>query len=104
MRYSTLQSFTANSQNSAAFRLLTGEDLYLIWSGTGVMTHALYFQAENLTGQPWVPVYFPDLPSALVNASATAGEFILRNMPSGNYRVSTTAWTSGTRETMLMAQ
>lgn len=96
MRLSAVTSLTTHNAVTASFTLLSGEDLALVFTGTGTCSMIIEYQGEGLTGSPFV-VYSP---TSLAN---TSGLVVYTNLPRGNYRVRMSAWTSGSREVQFLA-
>lgn len=101
MRQSAVTSFTANAQSTPSFTLLSGDGLTIVNNGTGVLTFRLEYMAEGLSGTPWLPVYFPNTATAVTVTAAQAVN--VTGLPRGYYRLTVTAWTSGTRDVQLIA-
>ena len=97
MRSSAVTNLTALGTSSAAFTLLTGETLTILWAGAGRMALSLEYQAEALTGAPWVEL------DPVPNLGDQRGAFTLASLPRGNYRISVTDFVSGNREVQLLA-
>lgn len=103
MRSSTVTSFTANGQSSPSFTLLSGDTLAMVVAGSGNMTIALQYQAELASGAPWVDVPLENGTSTVTVTGTTQAVRVIRGLPRGFYRLTTTAWTSGTKEGYLLA-
>lgn len=98
MRSSAVTNLTALGTSTAAFTILTGETLTVLWNGSGRMVLALEYQAEGLTGSPWV-----QLDDLLPDVTDWSGAFTLTSLPRGNYRASVTEYHAGNREVQFVA-
>lgn len=98
-----LSTFTAANQNGTPLTLLSGDTLAVAVSGAGNMTNLLQFQSELASGAPWVNVTLENAVTDVTYTTTQTGMRVIRGLPRGFYRVTSTTWVSGTKDAVLMA-